>query len=73
MDTLPLSDIFPTLISDVGDSSNVSAFAVLLESCGNGSVVTYLLLQVPSLATPNFLADTHNICRHNVFLSFLPM
>ena len=51
IEMLPSSAIFPTLISNVGDSSDVSAYASLLESCRNGSVV-------PPLATPTFLADT---------------
>ena len=71
METLPPSAVLPTLINDVGNSSNVSASAALLESCGKGSFVTYLPLHAPPLATPTFLADTHNIGRPNCFLSFL--
>ena len=56
LDKLPLSSVLPTLINDAGNSSNVSASAALLESCGNGSVVTYLPLQAPPLATPTFLS-----------------
>ena len=37
MDTLPWSDVFPTLIGEVGNSVNVSASANFLDSCGNGS------------------------------------
>ena len=70
MDTFPLSAVFMTLIRDVGNYSNVSASAALLESFGNGSLVTYLPLHAPPLATPNLLADTHNIGRSNCFLSF---
>ena len=70
MDTLPSSAVFPTLISDVGNYSNVSDSAALLESCGNVSVVTYLPLQVPPLDTPTFVSDIINIGRPNLFLSF---
>ena len=41
MDRLPSSDVLPTLISEVGNYLNVSASADFLDSCGNGSVVTY--------------------------------
>ena len=67
IETLPSSADFPTLISDVGNSSNVSASADMLESCGNVSVVTYLPLQAPPLSTPNFLANILNIGRTNFF------
>ena len=70
MDTLPSSAVLTKLIRDVGDSSNVSDSANLLDSCRNGSVVTYLPLQAPPLATPTVLADTRNIGRPNCFLSF---
>ena len=70
METLPSSDVLPTLMSDVSNSLNVSASATLLESCGNGSVVTYLPLQAPPLATPTFLSDILNIGRPNFFLYF---
>ena len=70
MDTLPSSAVFPTLISDVGNYSNVSASAALLESCGNGIVVMYLPLQATPLATPTFLSDIINIGRPNFVLYF---
>ena len=47
MDVLPSSNIFPTLIRDVGKSSNVSASAAFFDSCGKGNLVTYLLLLPP--------------------------
>ena len=71
MDMLPSSAVFPKLIRDVVNSSNVYVSATLLESCGNGSLVTYLPLHVQPLATPTFLDDTRNIGRPNCFLSFL--
>ena len=70
MDTLSSSAVLPTLISNVGNYSNVSASAALLESCGNGSEVMYLPLQATPLATPTFLSDIINIGRPNYFLSF---
>ena len=63
METLPSLAFFPTLIIEVGDSSNVSASADFLESCSNGSVVTQLPLQAPPLATPAFLYNILNIGR----------
>ena len=70
MDTLPSSTFLPTLISDVGNYFNVSDSTALLESCGNGSVVTYLPLQAPPLTTPTFLSDTRNISRPKFFCPF---
>ena len=70
MDTLPSSAVLPTLISKVGNSSNVSASAAFMESCGNGSEVTYLPLQDPPLATPTLLSDILNIGRPNLVLYF---
>ena len=48
MNTLPSSHFLPALISEVGNSSNVSASAALLKSCGNGSGVKYLPLHHPT-------------------------
>ena len=62
--------VFTTLNRDVGNSSNASAPAALLESCGNGILVTYLPLHALPFATPTFLADMGNIGRPNCFLSF---
>ena len=70
MDTLPLSAVFPTLISEVGNYSNVSASSALLESCRNGSEVTYLPLQASPLATPTSLSGIINIGRPYFVLSF---
>ena len=57
MDMLPSSAVFPTLMSEVGKSLNVSASAAFVESCGKGSAVTYCPLHVLPFATPTFLAD----------------
>ena len=73
IEILTLLDFLPTLINDVGNSLNVSASAALMESRGKGSLVTYLLLHAPPLATPPFLAEMHNVVRPNFFLSFLLM
>ena len=71
IDTLPSSAFLPTLIRDVGNYLNVSASAALLESCWNGSVVTYLPLKAPPLTTTTFLSDVLNIGRTNFVLSCL--
>ena len=71
METLPSLAVLTTLIKDVGGSLNVSDSVALLESWGKGSLVTYLPLHAPPLATPTFLADMRNIGRPNLFLSFL--
>ena len=71
MDTLPLSAVLPTLIGNIGNYSHVSTSTALLESCRNGSVVSYLPLQAPPLATPNFLSDILNIGRPTFVLSFV--
>ena len=70
MDTLPSSAVFPTLISEVGNSLNVSISAALLDSCGNDSVLTYLPSQASQLANPTFLSDILNIGRPNFVPSF---
>ena len=71
MDTLPSLSVLPTLINYVGNYLNVSDSAALLETWGKGSLVTYLSLHTPPLATPTFLAETRNIGRPKFFLSFL--
>ena len=68
--TLLSSAFLPTLIRDVGNSSNVYASSALLESCRNGSLVTYLPLHAPPLSTPTFLTDMRNISTPNYFLYF---
>ena len=72
MDTLPSLAVLPTLNNDFGNSSNVSASDALLDTWGKGSLVTYLPLHVPPLATPTFLVDKRNIGRPNFFLSYWP-
>ena len=70
MDMLPSSSVLPTLISMVGNYSNMSASDALLDSCGNDSVVTYVPFQALPLDTPTFLSDVLNIGRPNFVLSF---
>ena len=64
---LPSSAVFPTLMSEVGKSLNVSASAAFLESCGNGSAVTYCPLHVSPFANPAFLADILSISSPTLF------
>ena len=71
INTLSSLAVLPRLINDVGNSSDMSASAALFESCGKGSMVTYLLFHALSFATPNFLAETRNIGCPNFLLSFL--
>ena len=69
MDTFPSSTVFPTLIKDDGNFSNVSASTYVVESCGKGSRVTYLPLLVPPLATVTRLCDGLNIGNFSLILS----
>jgi hypothetical protein len=56
-ETVPLSNVLPMLIRDVGKSWNVSACCDCAESLQKRSWVTYLALLVPSLATPTCCVD----------------
>ena len=69
MDTFPSSEVFPTLINDDGNSSKVSASAVIVYSCGKGICVTYLPLIVPPLETDTRLCDGRKIGNFNLILS----
>ena len=69
MDTFPSSEVFPTLINDDRNSSNVSASAVVVDSCGKGRRVTYLPLLVPTLATATSLCDGRKIGNSNMIRS----
>ncbi len=51
-ETVPSSDVLPTLIRDVGKSWNVSACLDCADSFQKGSWVMYLALLVPPFATP---------------------
>ena len=63
MEMVPLSEVLPTHIRDVGKSSNESACAAFGERCGNGSLVTYLPLLVSLFDTPTRLVDHRRIGR----------
>ena len=71
METLPSLEVSPTLISDEGNSSDMSASAVAVENCGKGKRVTYLKLLVPTLATATRLCDGHKIDNPSPILSAL--
>ena len=42
MEMVPSSEVFPTLISDIGKLVNVYAFVARFDNCGKGSRVTFL-------------------------------
>ena len=63
IDIVPSSDILPTLISELGKSSNESALAARLDNCLNGRQLTCLAVLVPPLATPTHFVDGRNIGR----------
>ena len=71
IDTVPVSDILPTLISDVGKSSNESAWRALLEMFWNGSWVTCLAWLEPPFATPNRLDELRRMGSPAEILSVL--
>ncbi len=54
IEMVPSSDVFPTLISNVGKFLNVSAVVARFDSCGKGSRVKFLALHVSPFATPTF-------------------
>ena len=57
IDTFPSLEVFPTLIKDARNSSNMSASADIADSWGKGSRVTYFPFLVPPLATATRLCD----------------
>ena len=69
MDKFPSSEVFPTLIKDDGNSSNVSASSDIVDSWGKGSRVTYLPSLVPTLATATRLCDGLKIGNFGLILS----
>ena len=68
MKMVPLLEVFPTLINDVGKLVNVSAFVARFDNCGNGSYVTFFALHVSPFATPTFLLDERRMGIHASFL-----
>ena len=68
MEMVPLSEVFPTLINDVGKLVNVSVFVARFDNCGKGSRVTFFALHVSPFATPTFLFDERKMGMHASFL-----
>ena len=71
MEMVPSSEVFPTLISDVGKLVNVSAFVACFDNCGKGSHMTLFALHVSPFATPTFLFDERKMGMPASFLSSL--
>ena len=71
MEIVPLSEVSPTLIYDVGKLVNVSACVTRFDNCGKGSSVTCFALHVLPFATPTCLLDERKMGIHASFLSSL--
>ena len=71
MEMVPLLEVLPTLINDVGKLANVSACAARFDNCGKGSQVTCLALHSLPFASLPFLLDEHKMGIHASFLSSL--
>ena len=71
MEMVPLLEVFPTLISDVGKLVNVSAVVARFDNCGKGSRVTFFALHLPPFATSTFFLDARRMGIHASFLSSL--
>ena len=71
MEMVLLSEVLPTLISDVGKLVNVSAFVARFDNCGKGSHVTFFALHVSPFSTPTFLFDERKMGIHASFLPSL--
>ncbi len=68
IEMVPSSEVFPTLISDVGKLLNVSAVIACSDNCGKGSCVTFFALHFPPFATSTFLLDERRMGIHASFL-----
>ncbi len=68
IDMVPSSDVFLTLIKDVGKLVNVSAVVARFDNCGKGSRVTFFALHVSPFATETFLFDERKMGMHASFL-----
>jgi len=77
MDMVLSSEVFPTLISEVGKLVNVSAVVARFDNCGKGSRVTFFALHLPPFATSIFFLMSvewaytplfYRPCLHNVHL-----
>ena len=69
IEILPLSAVFPTLISNVGKLGNVSTNLAFFDRAGKGSCVTDLPLHFSLFDTTTCLVDGLNIGRPAAFLS----
>ena len=69
IDIVPSSDVLPTLISELGKSSNESALADRLDNCLNGRQLTCLAVLVPLLATLTRFVDGRKIGRPTLMRS----
>ena len=70
MEMVPLSEVFPTLISDVEKLVNVSAVVARFDNCGKRIRVTFFALHVFPFATPTFLFDERKMGIHASFLLY---
>ena len=70
MEMVPSSAVFPTLMSDVGKSLNVSARDARSDNCVKGSFVTFSALHISPFATITRLVDFRRIGNPAAFLSF---
>ena len=68
MEMVPSSEVFPTLISNLGKLENVSAVVARFDNCGKGSRVTFFALHVSPFATPTYLLDERKMGMHASFL-----
>ena len=68
IEMVPSSEVFPTLISDVGKLVNVSAVVARFDSCGKGSCLTFFALHVSPFSTPTFLFYERKMGMHASFL-----
>ena len=57
MEMVPLTEVFPRLINDVGKLVNVSACVARFDNCGKGSWLTCFALHESRFATPTCLLD----------------
>ena len=69
MESVPSSDVLPTLMSDDGKCWKVSAFVARFESWGNGNCVTLVAVLVSPLATRTVLVDRRRMGKPASFLS----
>ena len=68
MEMVPSSEVFSSLINNVGKLVNVSAFVACFYNCGKGSRVTFVALHVPPFATLTFFLDERRMGIHASFL-----